>query len=149
MPSTTCLTPEDEFEIRDLYSRYNAYVDTGAYDDWAACFTEDGQFLPAVATGGRAAIATLGKARFEARAGQAWREPQHWNSNLILSGDGNAATALCYIMRLVRMKDSGESVANVLGMYEDALVKIDGRWLFKIRKVTQDTLPPSAIPIPP
>ena len=142
------LTPKDEFEIRDLYSRYNAYVDTGAYESWAACFTEDGQFLPAVATGGRAAIAALGKTRFETRPSQAWREPQHWNSNLILSGDANAATALCYIMRLVKMKDSGESVANVLGMYEDTLVKVDGRWLFKARKVTQDTLPPSAIPQP-
>ena len=140
------LSPEGEFAIRDLYSRYNAYVDSGAYDDWAACFTEDGQFRPAVETGGRAAIAALGKARFEARASQDWRDPQHWNSNLILSGNGDSARALCYIMRVVRMKDSGQSVTNVLGMYADRLVRQDGRWLFKSRQVSQDGLPPEAIP---
>jgi len=140
------LSPEDDFAIRDLYARYNAYVDTGAYEQWAACFTGDGVFSPAVESGGRAAIAALGKARFEARAGQPWKEPQHWNSNLVLSGAGDTAQALCYIMRLVKMKDGGESVINVLGMYEDRLRRVEGRWLFQSRKVTQDTLSPAAIP---
>lgn len=140
------LGPEDEFAIRDLYSRYNAYVDTGAYDDWAACFTEDGVFSPAVESGGRAAIAALGKARFEARPNQPWKEPQHWNSNLILNGSGNSATALCYITRVVKMKDTGQSAMNVLGVYQDQLSKVASRWLFKSRKVTQGTLPPEAIP---
>ena len=142
------LKPEDEFAIRDLYSRYNACVDTGAYDDWAACFIEDGQFIPAVTSGGRAAIAALGKTRLEARASQPWRDPQHWNSNLILSGDGNSAQALCYIMRIVRMKDTGQSVTNVLGTYQDHLVKQNGRWLFKSRRVSQERLAKEAIPQP-
>ena len=66
------LGAEDEFAIRELYARYNAYVDTGAWEAWATCFTEDGVFSPAAETGGRAAIAALGKARFEARASQPW-----------------------------------------------------------------------------
>ena len=142
------LSPADEFAIRELYARYNAYVDTGAYDDWAACFTEDGVFSPAVESGGRAAIAAIGKARFEARASQPWKQPQHWNSNLLFSADSNesSATAICYIMRLVTMKDSLETVANVLGIYQDHIVKQEGRWLFRSRKVTQDTLPPGALP---
>lgn len=142
------LGAEDEFAIRELYARYNAYVDTGAYEAWADCFTADGVFSPAVESGGRAAIAALGKARFEARASQPWEQPQHWNSNLLFSPASNErnASAVCYILRTVKMKASGERAVNVLGMYRDELVKIGGQWLFKRRAVSFDTLPPQAIP---
>ena len=142
------LGAEDEFAIRELYARYNACVDTGAYDEWAACFTEDGIFSPAVESGGRAAIAALGKARYEARASQPWEQPQHWNANLLFATESNAreAAAICYIARMVKMKASGEVVVNVLGMYRDRLAKVDGRWLFRSRTVSFDTLPPEAIP---
>jgi len=37
-------------------------------------------------------------------------------------------------------------VINVPGMYEDRLTRVGGHWLLSSRKVTQDTLPPSALP---
>jgi hypothetical protein len=135
------ISPEDEFAIRDLYARYNALVDTGNYREWAECFTEDGVFGPAVESGGRAAIAALGKSRFEARASQTWEQPQHWNSGLVLTGDAASASARCCIMRMVRMKDSGETVINVLGTYQDQLAREKGRWLFRVRRVSTDALP--------
>ena len=38
---------EDRDAIRDLFARYCLYIDTGAADEWAATFTEDGEFLRA------------------------------------------------------------------------------------------------------
>lgn len=140
------LSSEDQFAIRDLYARYNALVDCGNHQEWAACFTQDGVFSPAVESGGRPAIAALGKARYEARAGEKWMQPQHWNNNLILVGDGNTARALSYIIRIAKMKDTGESTIITQGMYQDELVKVSGRWLFKSRKVTFGVLAPGAIP---
>ncbi len=140
------LPPDDHFAIRDLYARYNALVDTGDYTAWAACFTEDGVFSPAVESGGRSAIAALGKARYEARAGERWIQPQHWNNNLVLVGNGDRARATSYILRIVKMNDSGDSAIITQGMYQDELARIGGRWLFKVRRVTFGTLRPADVP---
>ena len=40
MPTLT----EDRDAIRDLFARYCMYVDSGASKEWAATFTEDGEF---------------------------------------------------------------------------------------------------------
>lgn len=136
---------EDRLAIQDLYARHNAYVDLGDYERWAGCFTEDGVSHTSVRTQGRANLVAHGRKRLEDRAGEPWKYPLHWNNNLIVEGDGHAATALCYMMRMVRMKASGEHRATHLGVYQDELVKVDGRWLFKSRKLHLDAGPPAAV----
>lgn len=143
------LSIEDRLAIHDLYARHNAYVDLGDYERWAACFTDDGVSHTSTRTEGRKALAAHGKARFESRANEAWTYPQHWNTNLIIEGRGTIATALCYMMRVVKMKDTGTYATTHLGIYQDEIVKIDGKWLFKSRKLHLDAAPPpSAIPEP-
>jgi ketosteroid isomerase-like protein len=140
------LSIEDRMAIQDLYARHNALNDTGDYQGWANCYTEDGLFKSAQEIRGRAAIAAAGKERYEARPSQPWVNPQHWNNSLIVEGDGKSATALCYLIRIAKIKATGEFSIITHGMYEDELVKVDGRWLFKSRVVHDTTPPPAAIP---
>ena len=37
-------TLEDREEIRELYARYAHAIDEGRYDEWLACFTDEGTF---------------------------------------------------------------------------------------------------------
>lgn len=141
------LSVEDRLAIADLYARHNAYVDLGDYERWAHCFTEAGVSHTSKRTQGRAALVAHGKAQLKGRAAQPWDYPQHWNSSLIVEGDATRARGLCYMTRIVRMKDSGAFAATHLGIYEDALVKVGGRWLFESRKLHLDAPPPpDAIP---
>jgi 3-phenylpropionate/cinnamic acid dioxygenase small subunit len=141
------LSVEDRLAIADLYARHNACVDLGDYERWARCFTEDGVSHTSTRTQGRAALVAHGKARLESRAKEPWGYPQHWNSNLIVEGDDSRASGLCYMTRVVRMKDTGAFAATHLGIYEDTLVKVGGEWLFASRKLHLDAPPPaSAIP---
>jgi len=141
------LSVEDRLAIADLYARHNANVDLGDYERWAHCFTEDGVSHTSTRTQGRAALVAHGKARLESRAKEPWDYPQHWNTNLIVEGDGTRAFGMCYMTRIVRMKDTGAFVTTHLGIYEDLLVKVEGQWLFRSRKLHLDT-PPRASVIP-
>src|SRR5260221_7068527 len=98
---------EDRLAIQDLYARHNAFVDLGDYGHWAECFTEDGVSHTSVRTQGRAALVAHGRKRLEERARDPWTYPLHWNNNLIVEGDGHVASALCYMMRMVKMKATG------------------------------------------
>ena len=129
------LSIEDRFAIQDLYARHNAFVDLGDYERWAACFTEDGVSHTSARTRGRNALIAHGRTRYESRASESWAYPQHWNANLIIEGDATTAAGLCYMLRVVKMKDTGAQVTTHLGIYQDELVKVDGTWLFKSRKL--------------
>jgi hypothetical protein len=143
------LSIADRLAIQDLYARHNAFIDLGDYERWAACFTEDGVSHTSTRTEGRQALIAHGKARFEGRANEPWTYPQHWNTNLIIEGEGTSAAGFCYMMRIVRMKDTGAYATTHLGIYQDTLVKVADKWLFKSRKLHLDAPPPpSAIPGP-
>ena len=142
------LSIEDRFAIRDLYARYCAYLDTGDWEAWSRCFTDDAVFTGHQEVRGRAAIAAYGKMRCDERPQSPWTNSQHWNSNLVVEGDGERAQALCYLLTIGRAKETGEHKMKVQGTYLDALAKVDGRWLFKQRKTHFDIPPPSAIPEP-
>jgi len=140
---------EDRLAIQDLYARHNAFVDLGDCERWAECFTADGISHTSVRTQGRAALVAHGRTRLEERAREPWTYPLHWNNNLIVEGDERVASALCYMMRMVKMKATGEYRVTHLGVYQDQLVKVDDRWLFKSRKLHLDSAPPAAaIPQP-
>jgi hypothetical protein len=139
------LAIEDRLAIEDLYARHNAYVDLGDYERWAHCFTEDGVSHTTLRTQGRAALVAHGRRRLEERAREPWSYPLHWTNNLIVEGDARAATALCYMMRMVKINATGEHRATHLAVYQDELVKIGGRWLFKSRKLHLDAAPPPSV----
>jgi 3-phenylpropionate/cinnamic acid dioxygenase small subunit len=140
------LSADDRFAIQDLYARHNACVDLRDHLGWAACFTEDGVSDTIRRSEGREALLAHGKARDEARASQPWTVPLHWETNFVIEGDGTAARAIVYMMRTVKMKETGAFVADTAGIYEDQLTKVNGNWLFKHRKLHLDEPPASIIP---
>jgi uncharacterized protein (TIGR02246 family) len=135
------MTALDYEEIRQLLARYNMAIDGGDADGWARCFTPDGVFecigLPdghpfAGRFEGADELAAFATKSFELTEGRG----RHWNNNLAIQGDGEWATMRCYLVVLTTGKPG--AIQGATGIYEDRLVKRDGRWLFAERHVTTD-----------
>lgn len=85
------LSIEDRIAIQQLYARYCACMDTGDMQGWAHCFTEDGVFETFTNHRGRDNIAAYGADVMARRQTNAWTNGQHWNNNIIVEGDRDAA----------------------------------------------------------
>lgn len=123
----------DRAEILNLLERYCWTVDHRQWDDWLACFTEDGVFaVRGQNLVGRAAI----RAYVEGSVGR-YRLLRHLTHqpSVTITGPGEA-TARCYF-ELRGITERGQDV-EALGSYEDALVKTDGGWRFKRRTARFD-----------
>lgn len=124
------LSAEDKIAIMELAARYNQAIDSGAGEGWAATFTEDGVFESAQGeVKGRAELVKYVDDGAERRRERGTR---HWNNNMVIEGDGDAATLSCYLHLM-----SGAEVAAT-GTYEDTLKKVNGDWKFARRRVTID-----------
>jgi len=140
------LSIEDRFAIQDLYARYCACMDTGDIKGWAGSWTEDGVFDSFQYHDGRAKIEEYGWGFMQRLLQKKWTNGQHWNNNLIVEGGGDTASALCYLMVIGKMRDSGEMKIVIQGWYADELEKENGQWKFKARRVAFDTPSPAVIP---
>lgn len=140
---TMTLSPQDYQEIEQLYARYNVAIDTGDAEGYAATFTPDGVFNNF--TGHDALVGFV----------KAWRDRlnganrRHWNTNLLISGDGQTATGSVYLM-LLDVSTKPVSIAAV-ATYTDSLVKTAGGWRFAKRATHSDgppagTAPPASAP---
>ena len=143
------MTALDYEEIRQLLARYNFAVDFGDADGWADCFTPDGVFRCTPEGGpltgrhaGRDALVAYAVTHHGASGGRA----RHWNWNLEIAGDGDTATMRCYLAAYAATGTEAPAALRVTGVYRDALVKVDGRWLFAERHVHVDPQPPSPGP---
>ena len=128
------LSLEDRQQIADLVSRYNMTNDAVQAEEWAATFTEDGTMVVngmEMATGRAALIAHLAKRN---APGAPKLRLRHWTTNLVIEGDGAKATLAAYVMAF-RIED-GLGPPYVMGEYKDDLVKSNGNWKFKIRRMT-------------
>jgi ketosteroid isomerase-like protein len=122
------LTTQDQLDIQQLYSTYNAAIDSGDAEGWAATFTPDGQFL---SFNGKDALVGFVKRWHESMGGATRR---HWNSNLNIKGTADGAAGTVYLM-LVDV--SGKTIYST-GIYTDTLVKTADGWRFKKRMLKQD-----------
>lgn len=133
---TTPSPLEDKDAIRDLLYTYCFKMDSGAFDEWAELFAEDGVFvpLPDQEVAGRAAIrAFIGTVLSETGDGPTRK---HLTINPVISIDGDKATALSNVLVAL---ESGDGIAIALaGRYEDALVREQGTWRFQRRAVHFD-----------
>jgi SnoaL-like domain len=131
------LTAQDNFEIQQLYARYNIAIDGGDGEAWAATFTPDGAFNQLV---GHDALVGFVKM---------WREKlngatrKHWNSNLQISGNSKAASGFVYLM-LVDISTKPASILTT-ATYTDALVKTKDGWRFA-KRTTKGDAPAAAAP---
>jgi uncharacterized protein (TIGR02246 family) len=129
-------TLEEKEAIRDLMSAYCFYVDNGEFEKFAGLFTVDGIFEsgPTGRLQGRKAIQDFIAAHVP-RAGEGPAR-KHCTMNHLIRVDGGAATADSYIV-VLRESEVG-IIASLAGRYEDQIVKDDGEWRFKKRKIHFD-----------
>jgi uncharacterized protein (TIGR02246 family) len=138
----------DRAEIQELVTRYITALDTLDADAYEGVFTEDGEYdVTGNVYKGRPAIRKIvtdlqaSRARNEA-AGV--RSPQLYhvmaNSSIEIL-DAENARHQCYA-QTVRLADNNQFVAGFMGRYEDELVKVDGQWLIKSRKLVS-FIPPA------
>lgn len=127
---------EDKFAIEELIGIYNQAIDQGRYEDFLACWCEDGVFHglggPYV---GKAAIR-----RFTDGYDQQYRLRlnglRHFTVNIVSRIDSDRATSSSHL----QLVTTGSKGAHILftGRYEDELRRVDGRWLFASRRLHQD-----------
>lgn len=128
------LSAQDYMEIQQLYARYNLAIDHGEAEAWAATFTPDGVFN--TFAGHDALVGFI----------QDWRQNmhgaalKHWNSNLSIAGNSQAATGSVYLL-LVDFSTKPVSIA-FSGTYSDTLVKTKQGWRFSKRTVSADAAAP-------
>ena len=129
---------EEKEELRDLVTRYCLYIDSGRYDDWVATFTEDGVFDSPI-LGRWQGKAALKQFTEKYRTWTGNNQPRHCVMNVLVNVEGNHATGECYL--LMTHASEGKTEFVVSGRYEDRMEKVNGKWLFKERKVKPDNRP--------
>lgn len=129
------LSRDDKVEIQELAARYNHAVDKREALEWADLFTEDGS----VEIHGR--ILAAGRADLIGYIERNKTLPAkrlHWISNAVVDpvdGDPHAARLRLYIAAY----DVTDGIAGTpysLGEYDDLIVRENGRWLFKRRRLS-------------
>lgn len=139
----------DRALIEDLQARYLFALDFGDPEAYANTFAPDG--ILDFGWGeikGREAIAKFvadGRKRIEeARAktppGQRPSVGRHAIHNIVVKIDGDKARSVAYWSHMTSGPD-GRGGVDFFGHYEDELVKVDGQWLFKLRKIYNEGTP--------
>jgi ketosteroid isomerase-like protein len=133
------LSAQDNFEIQQLYARYNIAIDAGDAEAYASTFTPDGVFNQFV---GHDALVNFVKT---------WREKlngatrKHWNTNLQISGNSKEASGFVYLMLI----DISTKPASILttATYTDSLIKTKDGWRFT-KRTTKADVPAMPAPAP-
>jgi uncharacterized protein (TIGR02246 family) len=124
---------EDKDAIRELMAEYCFRLDDGRYDDMAALFTEDGTWDTAFGKAtGRATIARLAR-DIRARAGDSRPRAVHLVTNIAIALSGEAAEVRSN-WTVVQNSPEGPKIGSG-GAYADKMVKEDGAWRFRYRKI--------------
>lgn len=135
---------EDRAAIENLQARYMFALDFQDPNEYAAVFTEDGVLdYGAGKIRGRAAIremvagmrAASERQRAQDDSGLRPARGRHNISNIVVEIDGDRATATAYWFHMGNANPERGAQLNSFGHYEDELVKVDGQWLFSLRKI--------------
>jgi uncharacterized protein (TIGR02246 family) len=121
---------DDESQISATLSAYCQLLDDGHFESWSDLFTEDARLsFPGRDAEGRDAIrALMEQVQPDGARGK------HMTSNTTLQVNGDTATsATDYLM--VRAGAEGVGIVSA-GRYHDTLVREDGKWRFRERRIT-------------
>ena len=120
---------EDKDEIRELYARYCLSFDQGAATEWAACYTDDGEFIGA-------GQHLKGRRAMEQYLAGLGPSTQHrFTANHVIDLDGDRAVCHSSVLLL-----AGGEIASS-GRTVDELERVDGAW-----KIARRTYEPDARP---
>lgn len=143
----------DRAEIENLSARYMVAVDAGDIETVMATWAEDGvlDWVRGVETG-KAAIRKAMSGFGGAAAGRSVPEDatsrqrtRHHILNHVIDVTGDTAKTVAYWIALTNNTPQKDVQVQYFGHYEDELVKRNGRWLFKKRKVYNESLPNRAL----
>ena len=130
---------EEKDAIREVMAEYCFSLDGARYDDMAALFTEDGTWDTAFGKAtGRAAIAQQAR-DIRVRAGDNRPRAVHLVTNIAIALDGASAEVRSN-WTVVQNSPHGPKIGSG-GAYADQMVKADGRWLFRYRKIDRFIVP--------
>ena len=137
----------DRAEIEDLMARYLFAMDYHDADAYAECFAEDGVLDYAMGTlEGREALRAEARV-FADKIAEVFKD---WQGNpaklrhlvqhkaIRIEGDRAWNTGLWWEM--TNGGPEGSVATPSFGTYEDELVRVDGRWLFRRRKIYNEFL---------
>ena len=117
--------------IRELMAEYCFRLDNARFADMAALFTEDGTWDTAFGKGtGRDAIEALVR---RIRGPGPHARAIHHVTNIVIKLSGTTATGFSNWVTVQNSPD-GPKIGSA-GSYSDDLVKQDGTWLFRYRKI--------------
>ncbi len=152
--STVCLAgyADDRAEIENLSNRYMVAVDAGDIETVMSTWTEDGvlDWVGGVERGKaaiRKAMSGFGGARHVDIPEGATSRPRtrHQIINHVIDVNGNTAKTTAYWFALTNNTPQKDVQLLYFGHYEDDLVKQNGHWLFKQRKVFNESQPNRAV----
>lgn len=130
---------EDKDAIRELLAEYCYRLDNYRFDDMAALFTEDGTWDTAFGTGTTRAGIVGQLQKIAALSPDPKPKRIHHCTNIVirLSGDTAKVTSNWVV---VENSDAGPRISSA-GGYADDLVKVNGGWLFRYRKIDRFIAP--------
>lgn len=137
---------DDRAEIENLSNKYMVAVDAGDIETVMSTWHPDGEL---VWVGGvekgeaeiRAAMSNFGGARYEAIPDGATsrQRTRHQIMNHVIDVDGDTAKTTAYWFAMTNRTPQGDVQLLYMGHYEDVLVRENGKWLFKERKVYNES----------
>ncbi|MGH8325538.1 MAG: nuclear transport factor 2 family protein [Steroidobacteraceae bacterium] len=139
---------DDRAEIENLSNRYMVALDAGDIDTIMTAWAQDGVLewargtergAPAI----RKAMADFSKAReVPVPEGAASRpRTRHHILNHVIDVSGDTARTTAYWFGITNQTPQKDVQLFFFGHYEDELVRRGGRWLFKQRRVFNESLP--------
>jgi hypothetical protein len=118
--------------IREVMAEYCFCLDNNRFSDMAALFTDDGTWDTAFGKGtGHAGIEAL--VRRLRTSDTPLPRAIHHVTNVVIKVDGATATSFSNWVT-VQNSPQGPKIGSA-GSYTDDMVKRDGRWLFRYRKI--------------
>ena len=143
---------DDRAEIENLSNRYMVAVDAGDIETVMATWADDGvlDWVGGVEHGKaaiRKAMSNFGGARAVSIPENATSRPRthHQIINHVIDVNGNTAKTIAYWFAMTNNTPQKDVQLLYFGHYEDELAKVNGKWLFKKRKVYNESMPNRAV----
>ena len=139
---------QDRAEIEDLMARYLFAMDYNDFEAYGATFTVDGELeFASGATRGRENIKATAR-EFKERIGEFYRTAdgspatlRHVLAHSAIRVEGDRAWGRSLWFEMANDGPEGALKMGTFGIYEDELVRLDGRWLFSKRRILNEFIP--------